>query len=63
MLEKKPHLRKPFFLKSGTPKGKGLPKECSHCKMTGHTFDQCWKKHPHLKCKFEANSAAKGTKT
>ena len=46
-----------------TPKGTGLPKQCSHCKRTGHLVDQCWKKHPDLKAKFEAKGAAKGTKS
>ena len=69
-----PDVRKPLISKSGKPKlrtapgnpkpkGTGSPKECSHCNMTGHLMDQCWKKRPHLKVEFEAKRAAKATKS
>ena len=71
--KKHPHFRKPLIFKTSKPKsgtgrgnptlkGTGSPKECFHCKMTGHLVDQCWKKHPHLKAEFEAKRGAKRTK-
>ena len=49
--KKHPHLQKLLILQPGkptsgtgpgnpTPKGTGSPKECSHCKHTGHLVDQ-----------------------
>ena len=65
--KKHPHHRKPLILKSGKPKlgtgpgnrmpkGKGLPKECPHCKKEGH-------KHSYLKAEWEAERVGKGTKS
>ena len=72
--KKHPHLRRPLIFRPGkpkagtgpgdlTPKGARSSKQCSHCKMTGHLVDQCWKKHQHLKAEFEAKRAEKGTKS
>ena len=72
--KKHPHLQKPLISKpakpkSGTEPGNPTPtgarssKECSHCRMTGHLVDQCWKKHPQLKAEFEWKRATEGTKS